>query len=331
MYTFKSLVPTLDDSINEVFIILFLQPIFHLKNKKTVIRDFKDIVEAKKIYHSTYDNLINMLEKDNTEISKNNLELINYVYELLQYDKVIVQNGKEILYSFGYLSSYYMHHLTALKQLELLLKSKPAEKNIDIATNTNSSYKDKTKFLETILNDYLSNPFIPNRKILELQVEFIKLFADEFRMMSRSIFAISKIQEGTDDFIANAIGDLEAHIDSDMAIKKEDIYISWYAHVFSIYDVPKISIAKKLKLARLSSYVIFPELKNNENFKITEYTAKKKIRERAFFKGLRLLEFTDNRLKITKSDEEIEFTETYFKELTFYLNKYMNDSTITTS
>ena len=149
--------------------------------------------------------------------------------------------------------------------------------------------------------------------------------------MARSIHALSNIQKGTDDFYANAIGDLEAFIDSDMEITKEDLYMSWYAHIFQIYDHPKINLTKKLKLARLSSYVVFPELKNNTEFEVSEYTAKKPIRERAFFKGLRLLEFTDNRLKITKSDEEIKFTESYFEIYTFFLDKYLDDSTTTTS
>lgn len=331
--TFKTLIPDLDDKINKVFVILFLKPIFNLGNIKKVIRDFsdKELVEAKEIYHNNYSKIIRHIESKTDDMSKSNLELIDYIYELLEYDKVIESNYKKYLYSFSYINAYYLQYKKALEQLELLLKSKPAEKNIDIATNTNSAYKDKTKFLETILNDKLLNPYSPNRDILELQLEFIKSFAGDYRRMARSIYTLSTIQKYTDDINTNVIGDLEAYLDSDMEITKEDLYMSWYANVFTIYDNSKISLSKKLKLARLSSHVIFPELKNNKSFKVTEYTAKKPIRERAFFKGLRLLEFTDNRLKIIKSDEEIESTEAYFKELTFFLNKYMNDTTITTS
>lgn len=329
--TFKSLISDIDDKTNEVFVILFLKPIFNLNHKKKVIREFINDDEAKAIYHNCYDNIINYLEYKTDEVSKSNLELIDYVYELLGYDKVIEFDDKIMLYSFGHINAYYLQHLKALQELELLLKSKPAEKNIDIATNTNKSYRDKTKFLETILNDKLLNPYAPNRNILEQQVKFTRLFSEDYRRMARSIHALSTIQKDTDDINTNVIGDLEAYLDSDMEITKEDLYMSWYAHIFDIYKDTKLSVSKKLNLARLSSYVIFPELKNNENFKVTEYTAKKPIRERAFFKGLRLLEFTDNRLTITKSEDEIKSTEAYFKELTSNLNKYMNDTTITTS
>ncbi len=66
--TFKSLVPELDDSVNEVYVTLFLKPIFHLEHKKQVVRNFIDEDEAKEIYHITYDKLIKTMEenKENT-------------------------------------------------------------------------------------------------------------------------------------------------------------------------------------------------------------------------------------------------------------------------
>ena len=75
-----------------------------------------------------------------------------------------------------------------------------------------------------------------------------------------------------------------------------------------------IPITKALEIAKLSSKVIFPELQNMNTICSIE-TARKPIRERAFYKGLRLFDFSDMRLKIERSKEEIEETEAYFEEV----------------
>lgn len=67
-----------------------------------------------------------------------------------------------------------------------------------------------------------------------------------------------------------------------------------------------IPITKALKVARLSSFVIFPELQNTKSICSIE-TARKPIRERAFYKGLRLMDFSDSRLKIKKTSKETEY------------------------
>ncbi len=102
-------------------------------------------------------------------------------------------------------------------------------------------------------------------------------------------------------------------------------------------------LKKKLELARLSSYVIFPHLKKVKKtitpnksssskkytikdetvveYQISENSATKPIREKSFFHGLRLYDFSDARFKITKTKDEIEQTEEYLNVLTKHLNK----------
>ena len=141
-------------------------------------------------------------------------------------------------------------------------------------------------------------------------------------MIARSIHELAKFKEHSDSFEINAVGSLEPYINSDGLTTNHDIYISWYAHIYGVYKNNTIPVTKKLKLAQLSSYVIFPKLRDIEKFIVNEKAAIKPIREVAMFKDLRLLDFTDNRSIIKRTNDEIKFTEEYLVKVTKYLNKY---------
>ncbi len=109
---------------------------------------------------------------------------------------------------------------------------------------------------------------------------------------------------------------MKPYINSDMYISKDDIYTSWYAYAVGIYQRSshkKVPIEKALEVARLSSYYLFPSLRHIKEPIVPLEKAKQPIRERSIFDGFRLHEFTDNRLKINRSEEEIEFTEHFLK------------------
>ena len=318
---FHDVLPNFSKHELEKYIKHQLKIIMEAKDNNFIIRDFIDADEQKEVYENTYNNSIDELSKSKELKDKYNLELIYYMYDLLEYDRVIIIENEKYLHSCIYLNLYATSHIEAFEQLAIINKNKPDEKNIDIATNSSKSIKDKINFLNPMLEPAINNPFV-NSKTEELQLKYISDFANESRMLARSIHELAKLKEDSDNFEINAIGALEPYINSDSHITNKDIYISWYAHTYSIYKDTKISTKQKLKFAQLSSYVIFPELRNIDKPLINEKTAIKPIREIAMFKDLRLLEFTDNRTKIKKTDDEIKFTEEFLTKVTMYFNKY---------
>ena len=261
-----------------------------------------------------YNKIIKEAENSKEDRNKYNLELIDYIYDLLPYDKISIINGKEYLYSFINLSLYAEKHIIALEQLEETLKIKPPEKNIDTATNTNKASKDKVKFLTEKLQLPILNPSYDSKKE-EVQLNFLKYYDKESAMIARSVYMYSKILTHLpNQFETQVIGELEPYLNSDRLITKKDIYISWYTYAISVYKRSSnntIPIDKALKIAELSSKVLFENLRNRKKPLCSIDTARKTIRERSFYKGLRLCDFSDNRLKIKRSQEEIDFFTEY--------------------
>jgi hypothetical protein len=319
-----------------------LQPILDMKDYKITVRDFIDKNEAIEVYKSTYKELIEECENSSDVVDKNNLELIDYIYELLEYDKVIIINNEKSLYSFTYLSEIYTQYQEAYNKLESNKQANKSEKAINTSSNTATGYKNKVKFINEYLEPYINHPNIDSKKE-EIQLKFIKEYDEHHHIMARSIYSISKIKDLHDDLITNIIGGLAPWIDSDGEIVQKDFYISWYASIFLLYANSDMPLKKKLELARLSSYVVFPHLKKvkktitqNKGASSKKYTIKdeiiveyqikessytKQIREKSFFEGLRLYDFSDGRFKITKTQDEIDQTEQYLKIVTKHLNK----------
>jgi len=300
-----------------------IKPIFEMKKQSLQIRDFINKKEREEVYHSNFDELIEKYSKSTKKEDKYNLELIDYIYDLLEYDRVVIIDNKKYLYSYIYLNTHAKSHIEAYKNLLELKANKPDENNIDTATNSTRNIETRLNFLNSLLSLPLQNPHT-NSKVQGLQKHFLKNYSNEYRMIARSLYSLKEISKTTDNFEINSISELESYINSDGEITNKDIYTSWYAHAFTIYKNEQISIPKKLKLAKLSSHVLFPHLKDKKSI-INKTTAKKPTREIAFFKGLRLLEFTDNRTKITKSEDEIKFTEKYISIVTQEMIKLTKD------
>ena len=315
---FHSLLPEIPLYILEASMRKSLQPIIDRKKFNIVTRPFLDEHEAIEVYHNTYDDLIEEITNSKEDTDRYNLELIDYIYDLLPYDQVTIIDGEKILSSALNLSFWGEQHFEAYNQLSDLRKAKPAEWNIDTATNTNKAPKDKVKFLNDMFKIQIANPHIDSTEE-ELQLEFVKDYDKERHMIARSIFMCSQIPKDIPDFFpTKVIGKLAPLVNSDGEVTNHDLYKSWYAYSYGIYkrsSQGRISTNAALELSRLSSYVLFPELRAKKDFLVTATTAKKPIRECAFFNGLRLHEFTDNRRQIKRTQEEIDYTESYLKEL----------------
>lgn len=318
---FHTLEPNFPIRVAESYITKLLKPYFDRKRLGIITRDFKDQEEAEKIFIDMFGELLDALDDNETEECLYMRKALHCVYDLLSYDKVIVIENETYLSSWINLEYWSEQHTDAYEKRALLQQAKPDEENIDIALNTNKAYRDKIKFLNNKVSTV--NPFLKN-EISEIKEKIIQLFVEEYRMTARAVYGMSQIlDEHSDIPIVRAFGELEPEIDSDATIPKKDIYESWYAYVVRIYDQSSKQTAplkKVLELAKYYSYVMFPDIPKKRAL-ISLDKAKKPIREKSFFKGLRLYEFTDNRLKIVRPNDEVKFTEAYLLEVTKQLNR----------
>ncbi|WP_294962410.1 hypothetical protein [Sulfurimonas sp.] len=341
--TLHEMLPELPKYVTNRYVQEFMKPILDIKDYDISIRNFADKYEAIEAYNNTYKELIEECENSNDIVDKDNLVLIDYIYELLEYDRVIIVDNEKSLYSFTYLSEIYMQYKDAYDKLESNKQNNKSEKAINTSSNTATGYKNKVKFINEYLEPYISHPNIESKKE-ETQLKFIKEYDEHHHIMARAIHSVSKIKDIPENSITNIIGGLAPWIDSDGKITKNDFYVSWYASIFLLYANSNMPIKKKLELARLSSYVVFPHLKKtkktitpNKNkssskkymikdetiveYQISQNSTTKPIREKSFFEGLRLYDFSDGRFKITKTKDEIDQTEEYLRIITKHLNK----------
>lgn len=317
---FHSLEPNFPLRVAETYITKLLKPYFDRKRLGITYRDFMDKNEAREIYNNQFGKLLNALEEDRSQESEYIVEALNCIYDLLPYDRVVMIEGKPYLSSWINLEHWSDQHRDAYEKIALLKQAKPDEENIDIALNTNKAYRDKIKFLNSKISTI--NPFAKN-EITDMKEKIVGMFVEEYRMTARAVHAMSQIMnEHSDIPYIRAFGELEPELDSDGFVPKKDIYESWYAHVFGIYNRSSkqtVPLAKVLELAKYYSYFMFPDIPKKDFISLEK--AKRPIRERSFFKGLRLYEFTDNRLNIVRPKDEIQFTEEYLIEVTKQLNR----------
>lgn len=300
-----------------------LQPIHDRIKYNIHTRYFIDESEAIEVWHNTYDDIIKEMENSSDVEDKINLELIYCIYDLLKYDKVTVIDGKKYLHSFINLNFYGNEHFKAYEKRLLLENAKRDDKNFDIATNRGKSVQDRVKFLSPILDIAIQNPLMDSKNE-ELQKGVVQAYCEDTRMMARCIHGCSILSKhANNESFIDTIGNLKPYLNSDEFIPLIKIYESWYAHVKNIYMYSSdnnIPLSKILNLAHLSSLFLFDKLRayTSPVFKVDKL--KIPIRERSIFDGLRLLEFTDNRTKITRSSEELEETELFLSTFLKQLN-----------
>ncbi|BAF72393.1 hypothetical protein [Sulfurovum sp. NBC37-1] len=310
----QTVVPQVSITFLEPYLKERLKPFVEYKKLGIIIRDFIDENEAIEAYNNTC---------NKKTINEDEIVLIDVIYDLLKYDQVIIIADKKYLASATQLLYWRDKYHNALATLNALYKNKPDEMNYTTSTNTLKAPKDKINFLKPSLKLAIANPNKESKKE-EIQFELLGYYGREHHMIARSIHYFSEIKKlDSDNEIVDAIAKLKPYVDSDRTIEPSDIYISWYAHCISIYrklSKNKISTRKALEVAKHYSDILFPHMKGKKV--VSEYTAKKPIRECAIFDGLRLLDFSDKRNKIIRSKEEIEDTELYLKEIIKVCNRF---------
>ena len=157
-----------------------IKPILKFRENNFKVREFIDEKEREEVYENTYGDLLNKLLESEEIEDKYNLELIHYIYDLLEYDKVVIINNEKLLYSYIYLNSYASIHLEAYEKLKISYEVKPKKYNIDIATNKTKDIQGRVGFLNPMLKPIAQNQFDELSKFKELEIrelnQLLKLF-----------------------------------------------------------------------------------------------------------------------------------------------------------
>jgi hypothetical protein len=154
-------------------------------------------------------------------------------------------------------------------------------------------------------------------------------------MMTRAIGAINNVKFNIEKVKENKISSsivksfdtMQHTLDSDVPIQRKDIINSWLTNIAYLYikvnpqHIPKTLLSEYItKVARATTIYKLP--KKNDYVFSPEQLREATFREIKYYKRLRLLEITDNRKKLTKSEQTIIETERYLKNITQYLHKY---------
>lgn len=329
----KNAVKKLEPSLPDIYIVRSVQkslePFRRRLKHHVVIRDFESEEEAHDIFLKHCGEYYENLDTHSQKFQ----DMLNMAYDLKEYDKVLIIDGEKYLFNHYTLQQAFKQHYKAWKKWKFLERNKPAEKNINIAHNTNKRMPDKLKVFKESYQPFLNNPFaIDKLKTAEYQI--INDFEKEHRILARATHYISQIKYHENDdelteYIVKSYKNLAPYLDSDMAITEDDITNSWLTHVALVYtklnpkDIPLHKLAKFITLIAQNSVIKYFDYDEPTPIINTDKLKNIPIRERAFFKGLRLMEFTDKRLKITKSEEEIEYTERYLTAVNANLRRFI--------
>lgn len=319
---FKALVPQASDADISVFLRKLLKPLYDLLHSSYKRRLFNDEVEMQELYNSLYGSIQDEIACYPIEIKNKINKLFDLFYELKEHSGVIEIKGRKFITTqFDIITIANLHRIE-YDTLSLLKSSKTFAKNISISTNTNKAPSDRTKFLNNLIELSTLNPLI-NKDVKEDRLLIINFFKENPRITSRFLSQLRNINFEIKSSFTRTIDELSPYLDADIEIQKKHIIISYIAYVFSLYNITstKIPKTKILPFANESAKLVFPEFEHHIDSIVTEEKIRQPIRERAISHDLRLLEFTDNRLKIIRSEEEINISNTYLRIVTDTLRK----------
>jgi len=329
--TFSHLLPTHALYFANSYIQKALSPLREQIKSKYSIRKFTSFDEATEVFNRI-DKIIDY-RIFNENKNKDFENIMNIIYDLLEYDLLEEKAGICYLYSLSHIMALAIKHEEALSVWKKLNKSKPPEANFDIARNTNDTKKKMIAFKLNSLNIDLANPLLSDeyRLFLEEQHNTLIDFTTHNHITIRTIRELKKIKDDfPNDSYIKAQTELSHILDADRPIEKREIYQSFFACVFGIYTFTsrvnhkKIPYAKLYKLATCISKFIFPEIKNYKKPLFIEERTKKPIVETCIFNNLSLVSFLDGRYKIKKEQDEIDFTEEYLNTIIHFSQRYLH-------
>lgn len=222
-------------------------------------------------------------------------------------------------------------HDKALKKWFIENDAKPKEENINISHNTNKGLSNQLKFLTQIYNPYNNNPHAKDSQ-KDLEQHIIAEVQEDRHMMARGISSIASVKYNMDTIkdeeskvLIKSFKSLQPFINSDRIIDKKDIVDSWLTSIALIYLRNNPQGIKATTLGKyITTHARFTNLYNNskKEYIIPLDTIRNtEIRESGIYHNLRILEFTDNRRKLTYNEKNIIEIENYIKDMIQYLKK----------
>ena len=296
--------------------------------KRKVI-PFESELEAQLLFKKKFKNELDFADKN--QYTENWTRLIYDSYDLCKFDKKLIYEGKEYLHNVNYLINCNQKHCKTYNKWMRENKLKPDEFNINISHNTNKGLNNQLDFLRNSYNLYNHNPSAHNQK-KDLEQHLINCYEEDRYMMARSIQEITSIKYKIDTFkdkeyvtAINSFKNLKPYLNSDKIIDKKEIIYSWLTSVAILYL--KLN-PTGIKATTLGKYIttVAKATTIYENFKgeyiiPLEKIRKANFREIATYNNLRIMEFTDNRQKLTYNEKSINEIENYLKNINSYIRK----------
>jgi len=285
--------------------------------------------EAKKLFEDKFSFFLELSK--NNELEKSYEDLLYASYDLCKYDKKLIYEGNEYLYNINNMLIEYKRHSKAYWKWQRINKLKKAESNINISHNTNKGLDNQLKFLKANYDLYNNNPNAYDSE-KELEQHLIHCYEEDRNAMARGIQEVANIkyevQTKNNEYekMIRVFKNLKPYLNSDRVIDKKEIVDSWIANVGYIYLKRNPS---KIKATTLGSYLttIAKTTDLYKNYNQDYVVSLEKIRSKSFretgsFKNFRILEFTDNRLKMNYNEDSTKEMEEYLKDILYYIKKY---------
>lgn len=298
-----------------------------LKYRKIV--PFESEEEAQLLFKERFKSYLDLADKN--KLPKESIKVIYDSYDLCKYDKKLIFKDKEYLWNMNSLLINHRLHDKALKKWFKENDLKPEESNINISHNTNKGINDQLKFLTKTYNPYNNNPSA-NDSQKELEQHIIDELREDRPMMTRAISSIANVKFRIDDIkdeksrvMIKSFKNLQPFINSDRPIDKKDIVDSWLTSIALLYL--KIN-PQGIKSTTLGKYItthakntnLYTNIKKEYIIPL-EKLRTPQIRENGIYHNLRILEFTDNRRKLTYNEKNVREMENYIKNIIQYLKK----------
>lgn len=323
-HSFKALVPNTADHIIKPYVKNMLSPLYELLKNKYNLRKFESEEEAATLYYET-EKVYRSKILDNETID----EFANYFYDLLEYDLCIEENEAQFLHSYSTIFHMSRVHIQAIRKWNKLFRKKPDEENFDIAVNTQTSRRKMIAFKVNAIERDLLHDNVFEKESLVSQREILHDFVTHNHLTVRFIAQLRKYVNSLpqDEMTASHLK-LSHILNADRPIQKIWIYQSFFTTIIGVYKKSCAINKKKVPYKKLYIFAdkltkfVFPELANLKKPLFTYDKIQKPIKEIAIFDGLRLISFEDNRFTIHKEQDEIDFTEQYFKNIIKFSKRY---------
>ncbi len=293
------------------------------------IEKFDSIEEAQELFIKQFPEAYNYaFDNQNEPFS----QMVMMAYDLCKYDTKVTYKGKTTFFNIPFLFHSFRGHYKADKRWLKEKKIKPNERNMNISLNTNKALNDQLKFLESSYELYKDNPY-HNDFTKETELNIIDGYKEDRHMMTRSIHEITNIYYSSKNLlteesksVVKAFKNVKHSLDSDKPVERTEIVNSWLTHVALLYTRVNPQGIKKTELSdfivKIANATTFYKEETTKKLFSPEKLRKNDYREKVQYKGLRLMEITDKRYKLSYNEQSTKEIEEYLTHIIHFLSKY---------